>query len=366
MHFQLSRIRFILVYRPPCYVVQSTADLKLSALTKIILSLSSTKDPIILLGDLNFPDIDWNLFRLNNSTHNNNCFIECMQPLGMVQFVSDSTRVSSSTSQNILDLVFSNDPLLIQVMNQLLPLSSSDHNIIEFLMLLPLELTRVHCSDSDSIPHDHFNSLPNSINLPKYNWSAADFESITEYLLNVDWHSLFGIHFDVESIWYHFKSIIWPIIDMFVPKVSTPHFNKYNPRHYPKNIRNLLSRKAAIWRTLRSNKSDELKKKYTEIVLTLKKTIIDFDIMNEEKIIKANNLGAFYRYINNKLNHGNDIAPLFDTNGNLITSEIEKANLLNDYFKSVFTIDNGLLPEFLTRFPPTHLKLLMILKYLQK
>ena len=36
----------------------------------------------------------------------------------------------------------------------------------------------------------------------------------------------------------------------------------------------------------------------------------------------------------------------------MITSEIEKANLLNDYFKSVFTIDNGLLPEFPTRFPP--------------
>ena len=65
--------------------------------------------------------------------------------------------------------------------------------------------------------------------------------------------------------------------------------------------------------------------------------------MNEERIIKANNLGEFYRYINNKLSHGNGIAPLFDTNGNLITSEIEKTNLLNDYFKSVFTIDNGLL-----------------------
>ena len=91
-----------------------------------------------------------------------------MQSLGMVQFVSDSTRVSSSTPQNILDLVFSNDPLLIQNMNQLPPLSSSDHNIIDFIILLPLELTRVHCYDSDSIPHDHFNSLPNSINLPKY------------------------------------------------------------------------------------------------------------------------------------------------------------------------------------------------------
>ena len=61
---------------------------------------------------------------------------------------------------------------------------------------------------------------------------------------------------------------------------------------------------------------------------------------------------------NNKLNHGNGIAPLFDTNGNLITSEIEKANLLNDYFKSVFTIDNGLLPEFPTRFPPDSLKVI--------
>ena len=54
----------------------------------------------------------------------------------------------------------------------------------------------------------------------------------------------------------------------------------------------------------------------------------------------------------------NGIAPLFDTNGNLITSEIEKANLLNDYFESVFTIDNGLLPEFSTRFPPDSPKII--------
>ena len=72
----------------------------------------------------------------------------------------------------------------------------------------------------------------------------------------------------------------------------------------------------------------------------------------EEKIINANNLGAFYRYVNNKLSNNNGIAHLFDNNGNLITSDIDKANLLNDYFKSVFITDDGLLPEFPSRLPP--------------
>ena len=56
--------------------------------------------------------------------------------------------------------------------------------------------------------------------------------------------------------------------------------------------------------------------------------------------------------MNGKLKSNNsDVAPLFDTNGNLLISDTEKANLLNDYFCSVFPKDNGLLPEFSSRFP---------------
>ena len=103
---------------PVMYVIKTEIDSKLSGLSNIVNFLSSTKDPVIVLGDLNLPDIDWDLFSLNNSNHTN-CFIECMQSLRMTQFVSDSTRISNTHASNILDSIFVNDPLLTQITNQL-------------------------------------------------------------------------------------------------------------------------------------------------------------------------------------------------------------------------------------------------------
>jgi hypothetical protein len=45
--------------------------------------------------------------------------------------------------------------------------------------------------------------------------------------------------------------------------------------------------------------------------------------------------------VNSRLNGSNGIAPLQDKHGNLVTSIADKAVLINDYFSSVFTVDNG-------------------------
>ena len=164
---------------------------------------------------------------------------------------------------------------------------------------------------------------------------------------------LFGYNFDVESIWSNFKAIIWPIIDLYVPKILVPHHKKYNPRHYPKNIRVMINRKAAIWRVMKTTNNPALKQKYTRLASEIKKLITALDIEREEKIIKANNLGSFFKFVNGKLSSNDGIAPLFDESGNLIMSDNGKANILNDYFKSVFTIDDGVLPQFPSRFRHT-------------
>ena len=269
----------------------------------------------------------------------------------MTQLVKDPTRISESSSSNILDLIFCNDPMSIQITNHLPPLSTSDHNIVEFIIFPPFNTS---CSPLVSNYHTHKitdSGDPPQITLYKYNWSAADYISISNHLLQFDWFSLFGFFFDVDLIWVQFKSIIWPIIDLYVPRTAVPHFTKYNVRHYPKHIRILLNRKAAIWRTLRKHKTPELKIKYSKISLETKQAIVNFDIINEERMVKSNNLGAFYRFVNNKLNNSG-IAPLYDLKGNLLTSDEDKAQLLNDYFKSVFTTDDGNLPFFPSRFPP--------------
>ena len=120
---------------------------------------------------------------------------------------------------------------------------------------------------------------------------------------------------------------------------------------HPKHIRILLNRKAAIWRVLRSSHSSELYIKYCNIAHQCKSAIYEYDAEREKNLLNANNLGAFYKFINKKLYNSSDIAPLYNNTGSLFPSDSDKANILNSYFESVFIKDDGNLPTFPSRLP---------------
>ena len=235
-----------------------------------------------------------------------------------------------------LDLVLCNNHLCTNVNNILPPFSTSDHCIVDFTIYTP------------TISIDNPDQATN-ITLPVYDWTKADWIAINDCLMTIDWNSLFGYHFHPDAIWEQFKLIIWPIITSYVPTKFIPHSTKYKVRHYPKFIRNLISRKAAIWRRLRTNPTLDLKDKYTKISNECKLAISNFDAKREERILEANNLGSFYKFVNQKLSSSSGIAPLKSTDGLIHTVDSEKANLLNEYFHSVFTVDNGTLPIFPNR-----------------
>ena len=119
---------------------------------------------------------------------------------------------------------------------------------------------------------------------------------------------------------------------------------------YPKFIRRLLSRKLVIWRQLKLQFNPVLHNKYKQIAKECCDAILKFDIDRENRMLQTNNLGVFYKFVNNKLNNRSGIAPLKDAHGNLLMNDDEKAVLLNIYFHSAFTIDNGTLPNFPSRF----------------
>ena len=232
--------------------------------------------------------------------------------------------------------MLSNDHLCTNVNNILPPFSTSDHCVVDFTIYTP------------TISIDNHDQATN-ITLPVYDWTNADWTAINDCLTTIDWNSLFGYHFHPDAIWEQFKLIIWPIITSYVPTKFIPHSTKYKVRHYPKFIRNLISRKAAIWRRLRTNPTLDLKDKYTKISNECKLAISNFDAKREERILEANNLGSFYKFVNQKLSSSSGIAPLKSTDGLIHTVDSEKANLLNEYFHSVFTVDNGTLPIFPNR-----------------
>jgi len=57
-------------------------------------------------------------------------------------------------------------------------------------------------------------------------------------------------------------------------------------------------------------------------------------------------MGTFYRFVNGKLSCKSGVGPLKTDCDQLILDDTEKAEILNNYFMSIFTADNGNLPDF--------------------
>ena len=218
-------------------VHEKTDQIKqLTALVNLLDELSCTKHTTFVCGDFIFPDINWINFKTSFDGIND-LFLNTMSSLGMTQFVLEPTRLSSSSSSadNVLDLIFSNDSCSIKIDNIMPPMSTSDHNVIEFTIFLPDSIDNPTAPNATTSHQD--------ISLTSYNWNSANFQAINDALFAIDWHTVFGFNFDVESIWSKFKSIVWPIIDTHVPKTVISHRKKYNPRHYPRENQKLLNRK---------------------------------------------------------------------------------------------------------------------------
>ena len=111
------------------YVPPNTNDLYHSYL---FCSLPSNSD-LLILGDFNFPDIDWDL--LSGESKNSTNFCELVSDLNFCQLSASSTHKAG----NILDLILTNNDQLVHdiVIHPVLPTGLlSDHFVITFRFLL--------------------------------------------------------------------------------------------------------------------------------------------------------------------------------------------------------------------------------------
>ena len=84
-----------------------------------------------------------------------------------------------------------------------------------------------------------------------------------------------------------------------------------------------------------------------ECRLAINKHYADIEI----DIVHANKIGNFYKYANQKLSCRSGIGALRDDLGNLISDPVTLANCFNDFFASVFTSDNNIMPDIKSRVP---------------
>ena len=103
----------------------------------------SSYNHIVIMGDLNFNDIDWvNITCKSTDPNHFSCrFIECVRDSFMYQHVTESTRQRGNDRPSCLDLVFTNKEELIDTVEQVAPLGKSDHSVLKFDIKLKVEPT---------------------------------------------------------------------------------------------------------------------------------------------------------------------------------------------------------------------------------
>jgi hypothetical protein len=116
-------------------------------------------------------------------------------------------------------------------------------------------------------------------------------------------------------------------------------------------MRKLSSKKNNIWKKLsRYSKAEispkfiQMRERYKLITAQYRAAVRKYFSEKEFQLTQIRNDKAFFAYANKRISPAINVAPLKNSNGNLIVDEAEKAKLLNDFFASVFTKDNGIVP----------------------
>ena len=159
-----------------------------------------SKDLVVIMGDFNQKDINWNL--LQSDSRKGKDFLEVMNELFLTQHVHQGTR-----GENLLDLVFSSQPELVENLEVCSSVSNSDHNSLVFKICVE---TRIE-NDMRTI----------------FNYHQADFEKINSVLGEINWEEKF-IDNNVESNWVNLVDELVECRSKYVP---TKTINKGN---YPK------------------------------------------------------------------------------------------------------------------------------------
>ena len=306
--------RVIVAYRPPDYSSESNT-LFFSALDY----LASNTGRVCLLGDLNLPDFEWELFLHPDSLlYNSAADLICNH--GLTQLVDEPTR-----GDNILDVVLCSDVLSCDDIGYLPPLGSSDHSIVSFTLTLSF--------------HNVAENYPRP-SCPNYN--LADWASLSLYFGNIDWAGEFSCCTSASDMWSKFTDVIQAGVSNYVPNYRSPHYSRTH-HHYPTRIRRLYIKKLQSWRLYRTFRTGELLDKYKRLSKAFSSSFNHFQCQFENELVNSDNLGMFYKYVNKKLNGSNGVAPLRDADGNLVATDCDKAAVLNNQFCSVFTVDDGII-----------------------
>ena len=300
-----------IVYRSP-----NNSQDQNDCLNRVLSHLNDEHKDVMIVGDFNYRDIDWETMQATSSK--SDAFLEVVQDNLWYQHVMQPTRLES-----LLDLVITSNPDMIDEVDVLAHLGSSDHNMLKW------ELNYyVQPSTAQS----------------KRDYKNADFDQIRSKLKKINWKKDLE-NLSTDQAWDTTKEKLQQLIHDHVPLKRQSKKKKaiWLTRRAQKCIR----RKQRAWKRYKSNKTTKNLEHYKlcqrEAKREIKTAKRDFEKKLAQNIKEDSK--SFYAYVRSKQKVKDTVGPLKQETGETIPSGQQTADVLNEYFASVYTDEDQNVPN---------------------
>ena len=297
---------------------------------------------LLFVGDFNSPDIDWSKETCTKpKDHFQSKLLNVVQQCYLNQFVNRPTHHRALQNPTLIDLIFSNDPDFVFNINYNPPFGKSHHSVI--------------CFDIDI---ESLAGGTRESRIPKFCMDKGDYVGMKEHLSMIDWDIILNDEETVDTWWNTIVSIINKAKEIFIPrKKPKPLVNK-PPKNQPSYKRTFaapdsLLKKLKLKRyAFKTYKKFPTVKNYNTYAKYRNQVIWETrkaKIHKETKLAKdvKDNPKAFFQYVNTKLKPKENISNLLKDDGTLTSTDLEKCDVLNNFFASVFTTeDKNEIPTF--------------------
>ena len=185
------------IYRSP-NCSQDQNDNLIIQLNNVAKRFITKGEDMILMGDFNYPQIDWENEACSQAQCNKNAsvFLENIHLNNLSQVINQPTHYRAQQTPTLIDLLISNNPSIIKNVCFSPPFGMSHHSVISFDI-------NVHIPPSKKE------------GVLKLQVDKGNYEEFRQYLHEKDWN---GNTEDVDILWGDFFNTMQVGVDKFVPK----------------------------------------------------------------------------------------------------------------------------------------------------
>ena len=195
------------IYRSP-----ASNDIENKKLNELLDTVAHTyqNHQFVLVGDLNYPDIDWISEECNKSEdHRAFKFLNTVHKNYLTQFVDKPTHYRCMQTPTLIDLILSNNPDFILNLKHFPAFGLSHHSVLTFNL-------NVNISSDLESP------------VLKFQINKGDYEQMRKMFQNIDWDAKFISTLSVNDWWEIFENEINTAKEKCIPKkaVRNPTFKR--------------------------------------------------------------------------------------------------------------------------------------------